>query len=410
MGKFIIVGCDLHDKNMLLKVAVDQGEPETMHVPNTVEGRQKMIHDLRQRAANHSGSQIVLAYEASSQGFGLYDELTAAGIRCHVLAPTKMKKSVQERKRKTDERDAQQILELVRGQLLAGNGLPVVWVPDRALREDRELVRSRLDAAEKVVAMKAQIRMLLKRNGLRAPEKTSRYWGKNYYGWLQQLLTSESGVSFGVQQGLASLLRQQVALEEEVAILDREMRTLATSPRYDALCRALQQESGVGAHVALVFLTELGDLTRFRNRRQVGAFLGLVPSCNDSGESEQKGYITHQGPYRVRKVLCQAVWAMLKSSSPERAVYERIGKRETESAPQENRGGGPDAAPGDPLVAYRAGGAVGEPKTKTRGGLTARGVGDELRNNVDDNEGSEIVFPLDDDPSASLIRSRVSEK
>jgi len=334
MAKFIIVGCDVHDRNLVLKVAADLGEPEAMTVPNTVQGREKMIHNLRQRAAIHPGSQIVLAYEASCHGFILSDELVAAGIRCCVLAPTKIKRSVQEQKQKTDERDARQLLELLRAHLLAGNQLPVVWVPGRELREDRELVRSRLDASDKVVTIKTQIRMLLKRNGLHAPDKTSKYWGENYHTWLQHILTSEGVTSFGVRQGLASLLRQQVALEEEISILDNEMKILATGPRYASVMHALLQETGVGTHIALVFLTELGDLTRFNNRRQVGAFLGIAPSCHASGESEQKGHITHQGPARVRKVLCQAVWVMLRASmrssapfSPERLAYERIVQR-----------------------------------------------------------------------------------
>ena len=57
---------------------------------------------------------MIFAYEASGQGFGLYDELTAAGFECHVLAPTKIARSTQHRHRKTDEQDAEQILQLLR--------------------------------------------------------------------------------------------------------------------------------------------------------------------------------------------------------------------------------------------------------------------------------------------------------
>ena len=76
---------------------------------------------------------------------------------------------------------------------------------------------------------------------------------------------------------------------------------------------------------AMVFLAEMGDLRRFKNRRQVGCYLGLVPSSDESGErSEKKGHITHQGPERICKVLCQAVWARVRSHPETRAAYERI--------------------------------------------------------------------------------------
>ena len=107
MRKVIMIGCDLHDKTMLLKIAEGRKEPETRSVKNTAAGRKAMIHDLKKRAVAASGARIVFAYEASGQGFGLYDELTDAGIECHVLAPTKIARSQRQASQKTDEKDAQ---------------------------------------------------------------------------------------------------------------------------------------------------------------------------------------------------------------------------------------------------------------------------------------------------------------
>src|SRR5262249_45725548 len=89
------------------------------------------------------------AYEASSCGFVLSDEAEAMKIACWVLAPTKMEKSVEQRKHKNDDRDADDVLEKLRGHVLAGNRLPTVWVPDQQTRDDRELIRARLDLGEK---------------------------------------------------------------------------------------------------------------------------------------------------------------------------------------------------------------------------------------------------------------------
>jgi hypothetical protein len=75
----------------------------------------------------------------------------------------------------------------------------------------------------------------------------------------------------------------------------------------------------------MVFLTELGDLGRFANRRQLAAYLGLAPSAFESGQNDdRKGHITKQGPARVRHVLCQAAWAALRVSPVWRAKYDRI--------------------------------------------------------------------------------------
>ena len=123
-----------------------------------------------------------------------------------------------------------------------------------------------------------------------------------------------------------SLLRQIDALEQEVKAVDKAVRTLAESERYRAAADALVQKlTGVAVLSAMVFLTELGDLRRFANRKKVGAFMGVVPSSNESGESgDRKGHITRQGPARLRKGLCQGAWSRVSFDPDESKVHARI--------------------------------------------------------------------------------------
>lgn len=73
----------------------------------------------------------------------------------------------------------------------------------------------------------------------------------------------------------------------------------------------------------MAFLTEMGDMSRFSNRRQIGAYLGLVPSQSDSAETERKGHITKQGPARVRGVLSQASWGRTTVDDAYRRIVQR---------------------------------------------------------------------------------------
>ena len=324
MAQPIMVGCDLHDKTMLLKIAQGRGPAETMSVQNTGGGRRRMIAQLQARAADAGGAEVILAYEASGQGFGLYDELLAAGIKCHVLAPTKIVRSIQQKRKKTDEKDAQGLLELLRGHVLAGNALPKVWIPDMQTRDDRELVRMRLDVAEKQTAVKAQVKGLLKRHRLVRPEAAGKGWTNGFKRWLH-VLTSDSALAPRMRQTLASLLRQLDFIEQELDRLDAQLRELVDDPRYQAAVVKLVRLQGVGVLTALVFLTEVGDARRFANRRQISAYLGLVPACQESGtQSDRKGHITRQGPSRVRRVLCQATWARVRCEGDDQRAYLRI--------------------------------------------------------------------------------------
>jgi transposase len=327
MAEFIMVACDLHDKTMMLKIARGRGAAEKVTLRNTSASRRRLIQQLQKRARAAGGARVIFAYEASGQGFGLYDELTAAQIECHVLAPTKIARSTQQRQRKTDEQDAEQILQLLRGHVLAGNPLPSVWIPDAQTRDDRELVRARLDAAEKGVVVKSQIQGLLKRNRLTRPQELKCAWTKKASAWLR-MVTYDPAVGAGTRDTLASLLRQWEFLQEEIEQLDEALERLAGSPRYARPIRELIKLEGVGLLTALVFLTEMGDLARFANRRQVGAYLGLVPRSYESGAAgDRKGHITRQGPSRVRRALCQAVWTRIRQEGADHVAYQRLVER-----------------------------------------------------------------------------------
>jgi transposase len=325
MDNFIFVGNDLHDKNMLLRVALNKTAPVTRSFSNDAEGHMRMIAELKRRALEAGGARVIVAYEASGLGYALRDELLAAGIECVVLAPSKMAASPKQRCAKTDEKDAERILELLRGHYLAGNDLPAVWVPDLQTRDDREVLRARLDAQEKSSEIKTQIVTLLKRNGLRKTEDLGGNWTKKYRLWLIKLRDCRAPLMEGARLHLGSLLRQLEAVEKEVATLTGQVETLAEAPRHAPRVTKLRALKAVGPLTAMVFLTEMGDLTRFKNRRQVGAYLGLVPSSFETGETnDRKGHITHQGPARVRFVLNQAVWNIIRFDPDERIVYDRI--------------------------------------------------------------------------------------
>jgi transposase len=211
-----------------------------------------------------------------------------------------------------------------RGADEAGNPLPDVWIPDLQTRDDREVVRARLDAAEKVAAVKAQIQGLLKRNRQTPPEGVKGRWTKSYGAWLRGLVANRT-LGKGMRTTLASLVRQLTFLEEEIERLEMALGSLVESPRYAAAIPQLVRLQGVGLLTALVFLTEVGDLQRFRNRRQISAYLGLVPRSYESGaQQDRKGHITRQGPARVRRVLCQAAWSRIREDREDHVAYQRI--------------------------------------------------------------------------------------
>lgn len=323
MQNIIMIGCDLHDKNMLLKIAVNREPSVQKTVANTAVERAAMIEELKARAAKAGANAILFAYEASGLGYSLHDQLRAAGIDCRVLAPSKMARSHKQRTHKTDARDAEHILELLRAHVLAGNALPEVHVPGAQQRDDQERVRGRDDLTRKQTRVKAQIRALLKRNGVEQRPELGKSWSKKWQAHLKTLC--KNGLPEGARAQLNSLLRQLKHLAAEIALCEADLRKLVRTPRHARQVKALTALKGVGLLTALTFLVEMGDLKRFNNRRQVGSYTGLAPSSNESGQiDDRKGHITRQGPSRLRKALCQAAWSAIRSDPVEKKLYDGL--------------------------------------------------------------------------------------
>src|SRR5919197_907366 len=238
-----------------------------------------------------------------------------------------MEKSVEQRKHKNDDRDADDVVEKLRGHVLAGNRLPTVWVPDQQTRDDRELIRGRLDLVEKQTAMKAQIQMLLKRHGVEKPSGLGAGWTVAYRRWLTGLSESES-LRWGSRQALNSLIHQLTFIETEIERMEKPLEQLANEPRHQPFVEELTQECGVGRLTALAYRTEIGYAGRFRRGRQVGQFVGLTPTSHESGEqNDRKGHISRQGPPRLRKMLCLASWVHIRHDAQARRMYQELVSR-----------------------------------------------------------------------------------
>jgi transposase len=308
---------------MLLRYAVDTAEPQQLTFKNDATDRRRMISRLKSLAKKSGVKRIVFAYEASGLGYGLADQLHEEGIECHILSPTHLPKTRKAAKAKTDAKDAQMLLEQLRGHVLAGNKLPVVWMPPQRLREDRELVRARIDIADETTRIKNKLLSTIKRYGVVRPEWYTPQWSKRFVRWLcQDVLPT---LDLAVCAVLEQLVDQYEQLIKSRAKLDKALKELSRENRYAAAFKKLVGITGVGTITAMSFLTEMGDLHRFVNRRQVAAYLGLCPASYESGETnDRKGRITRQGPSRLRRVLCQAAWTSVVHCERAQQDYHRI--------------------------------------------------------------------------------------
>lgn len=308
--KNIFCAIDLHDQSMLAGISIDKGEIEYYPL-NTQEdkGVKQLIKTLDKLRRENEGCGLYVSYESSGAGFRLADILEGNGFDVFVLPTSHLPISQKSRSEKTDKRDVVRIMNMLRSHFLAGSELPVVWKPSLVTRDHRELVRHRLSLGESVTKVKNKIHGLLKRNGLRKP-KGVRNWSTDYFIWLEDVCFASSSCC---RSALSSLLRELEFYHNEKSIVDQAILELSSDDMYFYQVREITKLKGVGLLTAMVFLTELGDLGRFPNRRALSCYLGLVPRSYESGEGvERKGHISRLGSSRLRKVLNQAAWVAVK--------------------------------------------------------------------------------------------------
>jgi transposase len=103
---------------------------------------------------------VAVAYPAGPTGYGLARDLTAAGVRCVVAAPSKLQRPAGDRI-KTDVRDA---LHLARS--LRMDEIVAVRVPGVAEEAARDLVRTREDVHSNLMRCRHRVSKLLLRHGI----------------------------------------------------------------------------------------------------------------------------------------------------------------------------------------------------------------------------------------------------
>jgi transposase len=134
----------------------------------------------------------------------------------------------------------------------------------------------------------------------------------------------------GLQRAVEPTLTAIHMLCEQIADCDGR---IAEAVADDEDAQLLMSAPGVGPIVSSCFLAAVRSPSRFASGRQVGAYLGIVPSLYQSGKTNRRGRITKHGNKQARWTLCIAANALLRSRSPSalrewgRGLAERVGRK-----------------------------------------------------------------------------------
>ena len=286
------VGLDVHSTSITIAV-LEPGarKPRISQIQNDAKSIRSTFKRLKK------GTWLRCCYEAGPCGFELYRQLTTMGIRCEVIAPALVPRKPGERI-KTDRRDAAKLARLYRaGELTA------IRVPTEDEEAVRDLVRARDDVRKDLMSARHRLSKFLLRHGRIYSQGTK--WTQRYWSWLRDQVFDRRA-----EQIVFEHYQLQVHhLLERLATLDKEIAAFAETPTYRDDVTRLSCLRGLSTLSAMTLITELQDLRRFENPRQLMAYVGIVPSENSSGKKRRRGAITKTGNTHARRILVEAAWS-----------------------------------------------------------------------------------------------------
>jgi transposase len=197
---------------------------------------------------------------------------------------------------KTDKNDARGIAEALR----VGHFRECVHRSDEAM-EIRSLLHMRQTAIEGKTHLTNSLRGHLKVYGIKFSKKA----GKSFRKTVEAAIAS---LSPRIQKTIHSLLNILDTVNQEIEALNKEVESVANA---DEDVQLLQTVDGIGPITALAFKTEVDDPKRFKNSRNVAAYIGLTPNQYSSGEVHRQGGISKKGSKRTRYLLVEAASVLL---------------------------------------------------------------------------------------------------
>jgi transposase len=304
------IGIDLHKASSQVCIVNEQGEVIERRIRTE---RERFTEVLGARAP----ARVLL--EASTESEWVAQHLEAMGHEVVVADPNYAPMyGTLGRRVKTDRRDAMALCEAAR--------TGVYRAAHRTSAEHRKW-RAALSVRETMVATRTKyinvVRSLLRQHGTPVRACASSALVRR---------VRELELDALVAAKVEPLLHLLEVTEVKIQTANRELEQLAER---DATVQRLTTVPGVGAVTAATFVAVVDRAERFGHASQLRSYLGLVPSEYSSGESQIRGHLTKAGNRRLRSLLVEAAWCLLRHPRPEteplrawaQAIAVRRGKR-----------------------------------------------------------------------------------
>ena len=291
-----------------------------------IDSLKKEIRLAKHRFRLPETTVVISCYEAGREGFWLHRCLTSLGILNLVVDSSSVEVKRRARWNKTDRLDAKKLVSML---MRYHHGEYKVWsvinIPSSSIEDYRQLHR------ELRALKKERTQHTNRIDGLLATQGLSISISPSFPDHLEKLRTWDGRLlSPYLLTRLEREYRRILLIQEQIKEIDDLRHTLLRTSEDPAIeqIRRLMKLKGIGINSAWIFVMELFAWRNLRNRRQVGAIVGLTPTVSQSGDSSRQQGISKAGNTFVRDIIIEIAWGWLRyqpQAKSSRWFQERFG-------------------------------------------------------------------------------------
>jgi len=277
MKKGITIGMDLGDKKHQVCILDKTGKIIT---EEEVTGNRVAVTKFFKK---HPGA--VVAMETGTHSRWISQIAETEGLEVLVGNARKLRMIWQSRQ-KSDTRDAVMLARIARFD-------PALLCPIRHRGEqvqmDLEIIRARDLLVGERTKMVNHVRGVVKNMGERLPASSAKSFGR------------KAKIPEALNEALKPMLEMIRELTNKISGYDLMIKEKVASIYPET--ERLRQVGGVGPLTALAYVLTLEEPKRFAKSRMAGAYLGLVPRLDQSGQIDKQLRITKHGDGYLRRLL-----------------------------------------------------------------------------------------------------------
>lgn len=309
-GQNFFAGIDVHKNSWKVCIRSEQMELKTFSQNPSAK---ELSNHLKR---NYPSAIYKVVYEAGFCGFSYQREFIKEGINCLVVHPADVPTSDKDKQRKSDTVDCRKL-----GKTLSEGGLTGIFIPGIEQQDDRGIIRFYQQMVKDQTRSKNRIKSWLHFQGV-IIEQDDKHWSNNFIKWLKELSLTPAA-----RLNLDLLLQSYGQVRGMVLAATRQVRTLSRQSRYQKEIELLRTIPGIGEITALLFVTEIGDINRFKELDSLCDYVGLVPKVHGSGDKDVVLGLTHRGHHQLREKLIEASWRAIRLDPVMTMVYNGYCKR-----------------------------------------------------------------------------------